>query len=366
MSRIKNNFRILAICKQPLKDVQGAVRAYNMYKHLKQLGCKITYLDGWTPTFDLDTKNIRNWIKVLLFKKFNRDNARIFVENVQPYIVVKILKKLNIPIILDVRDDLNLHTESMGIKISQKGYLERELAQIENFEIAQKILVTSEGYVEYYSKKYNGQFNKKFVVIMNASDPYRFKKTPLPQKPRIGILGGANIAEGFELLIESARIVKKQIPNLSVHIGYRYLPKTKIYVDFLQKNYNEKWVYFYENIGYTSNAPEFYSSLRVCVIPRKRTTINGISTPSKIFDCMASNRPLVVTDLKEQAKIVKEEKCGLVCDFTPEDMAEKILTLLKDRKMARTMGQNGRKAIEQKHNWYIRSKRIIDEIFIKY
>lgn len=361
---MKDNLRILTVCRQSLKNVQAAVRAYNMYKNLEKLGCKITYLDDWKPSFAINMQNIKNWSKIFLFKRFNKDYSRLFVENVQSYIMIKVLKKFNLPIVLDVRDDLNLHAESMGIKMSRKGYLARELAQIENFEIAQKILVTSQSYTEYYSEKYDKEFDNKFAVIMNASDPQRFRNAPLPQEPKIGILGGAAVGSGFDLLLDAARIVRKQIPNLSVHIGYKYLPQTKSYVDFLRENYKENWIHFYENIGYTSNARDFYSSLYLCVISTRKTKKNELSTPSKLFDCMASARPLVVTNCKEQAKIVKEENCGLVCSFTPEDMAKKIIKLLKNKELAQELGQNGRKAIEGRHNWHLRAKNIVEEIFL--
>lgn len=361
---MRTQHRILVLCRQSLKNVQSAVRAYNMYRSLAKLGCKITYLDGWKPAFKLSEKNLEKWLALLSFKRFNKTYSRVFVENVQAYFVSKILKKLNMPIVLDVRDDHNLHAQSMGITISEKIFLEQELAFIENFETAQRILLTSNSYADYYSKKYRGQFDEKFLVVMNASDPYRFRNEPLPEDPRIGILGGANWGAGFDLLCKAARIVKEAIPDLSVHVGYKYLPQTASYVNIIRQNYKEEWLNFYENIGYTTNAPEFYSSMYLCVIPRKKTVIHEMSVPSKIFDCMASARPLVVTNCKEQARIVEEENCGLVCDFTSEDMAKKIIKLIRNRKLAQDMGQRARKIIEAKHNWQHRAHKIVTDIFM--
>ena len=359
---MRNNFKILTICRQPLKNVQYAVRAYNIYKYLERMGCRVTYLDGWKPSFDLNLKNISNWIKLFFFRMKARKNSFVFVEDVQSAVFAKILKKMGFSLILDIRDDLNLHAEAMGTQVTYPCFLERELAQIEWFEAAYKILVTSQSYLDYYSQKYQGQFDQKLINIMNASDPELFRNKPLPREPRIGILGGANLNSGLDLLCEASRMVKKEVSELSVHIGYKYLPETKPYVESLRRDYNESWIHFYEDIDYGKNANEFYSSLYLCVIPLKKLKHYELTTPCRLFDSMASARPLVVTDCQEQARIVKEEDCGLVCDVTPEDMAEKILILLRNRSLAQKQGQSGRRAIEEQHSWEHRAQKIIKNI----
>ena len=78
---------------------------------------------------------------------------------------------------------------------------------------------------------------------------------------------------------------------------------------------------------------------------------------------MAAGRPLVVTNLDEQAKIVKKYNCGLVCEPNSKDMADKITILLKDKNLSTKMGENGRKAAVSEHNWQIRAKTIISKVF---
>lgn len=354
---------ILTICRQSLNHVKGAVRAYNMYRSLKRLGCNIIYLDGWKPSFQPNMKNIKNWSKILMFKCFDKKNTRIFIENVIDISVIRILEKLNIPLILDVRDDFILHAESMGINISKEAALQHEKNQLVCFEIAEKVFVTSQSMKEYYLEKYGKRLDDKVVVIMNAAVPEYFKASPLPSEPRIGILGGANQGQGFNLLLEAAKIVKRSIPKLTVHIGYSYMHGTKGYIDFLIKKYTDDWFYFYEDITYPHKAAQFYSTLYLCVISNKNTISNNLTTPSRLFDCMAAQRPVVVTACREQAKIVLEENCGLVSDFTEFALAEKIIYLLQSRHLASIMAQNGRRAAVDKHNWSIRSKTIIESVF---
>jgi len=357
------SMQILAVCRQPLKNVQHAVRAYNIYKQIGNLGVKVIYLDDWSPSFKIRRlRNVMNWLKIVFFKHISKNNSWLFVENVQSPLVAQVFRKIGMPVVLDIRDDLNLHASSMDVRISSLCSLEREYAQASWFDLAERIIVTSPSYAEYYSQKHQGHYDSKILVIMNASDPSRFLKRPLPEEFRLGILGGANAAEGFEILIEAVRIARKKFPRLSVQIGYKLLPETRPYMNSIKSRYREDWINYYNNINYLQNSPEFYSSLDICVIPRRKTLINELSTPSKLFDCMASARPLVVTNCKEQARIVMEEDCGLVCDAVPEDMAAQIVRLLQDPKLACRLGENGRRAVELRHNWRHRAEGILKAI----
>ena len=50
--------------------------------------------------------------------------------------------------------------------------------------------------------------------------------------------------------------------------------------------------------------------------------------------------------------VVQQEHCGVLVDSTdPEAVAQGILYLLEHPKEARRMGQNGRRAFEDKYNW---------------
>ena len=84
---------------------------------------------------------------------------------------------------------------------------------------------------------------------------------------------------------------------------------------------------------------------------------------SILFDSMAAARTLVVTNLKEQRTIVEGANCGLVSDFSPEDISKKIVTLLKNQKKLEKMGNNGRNAVEIKNSWDKRAKDILEKIF---
>jgi glycosyltransferase involved in cell wall biosynthesis len=290
----------------------------------------------------------------------SRKRKYIFIENVMYPLYLKFIKKLGLPIIIDVRDDYNLHAEAMGIETSKKLKLQRELTNIENFEIAEKIFVPSNSFRKYYLNKYKFLAEDKVISIPNASDIDHFNITPMPDNSVVGIVGGMNYGQGFELLLNAVQLCKDEIPELKVKCAYSYSSQTKEYRNYIQNKYNETWIEYREDVSYLSNATEFLSSLFVFVIPRIKNKYLELASPSKLFDAMASGRPVVVTNLKEQAKILRDEKCGLICDFTPKDMAEKILFLLRNPDKAKEMGKRGRIAAEERHNWDVRVKEILN------
>lgn len=91
---------------------------------------------------------------------------------------------------------------------------------------------------------------------------------------------------------------------------------------------------------------ESFASADVFVVSLKRG-LAGIIVPSKLYGILAAGRPYVaaVEEDCEVAAITREYQCGLVAEpENPEDLAEKILILYRDRDLARRMGENARKA----------------------
>jgi glycosyltransferase involved in cell wall biosynthesis len=72
---------------------------------------------------------------------------------------------------------------------------------------------------------------------------------------------------------------------------------------------------------------------------------------------MGMGKPVIVSDCEMQKKIVEESNCGLVFPVgNPKMLAEAILTLYNDKKYARKLGENGRKAVFDRYHWGYDSK----------
>ncbi len=88
---------------------------------------------------------------------------------------------------------------------------------------------------------------------------------------------------------------------------------------------------------------------------------NRYASPNKLFEAMMCGKPIIVNDSCSMADIVREEKCGLVVPYGDVDaIKHAILTLKQDPDLCKQLGDNGRRAYEQKYNWKIMEKRLID------
>jgi glycosyltransferase involved in cell wall biosynthesis len=57
---------------------------------------------------------------------------------------------------------------------------------------------------------------------------------------------------------------------------------------------------------------------------------------------------------------VEGSRCGyLVNPLNPEDIAEKVATLLSDEAKRREMGENGRRAHEEVYNWQVEEQKLL-------
>ena len=99
-----------------------------------------------------------------------------------------------------------------------------------------------------------------------------------------------------------------------------------------------------------SKIPELYQSTTVCVIPFPKKLHYSYTRPIKLFDYMASGRPVISLNLFETAAVIKQYKCGLVVkDYN--SIGEAIKQLYFHPELVKILGSNGRKAIEKEFNW---------------
>lgn len=83
--------------------------------------------------------------------------------------------------------------------------------------------------------------------------------------------------------------------------------------------------------------------------------------PTKVYEYMAMGIPVIVSDTPFSRKVISKYEFGICVN--PEDIKEianKISFLLKNPDIAKKMGENGRRAVEQRYNWDVEKKKLID------
>ena len=245
----------------------------------------------------------------------------------------------------DVQDDPRWQFRDLGIAPNSREDLD-EIGRRLDGAMADYRLV---GFAtKEFSDFYPVEESRK-VIAPNASDPGHFPVTELPGKPTVALVGGASPGRGADLLIEAAKLARRAVPDLRLRLAMNDLGGRGNLARLRDLAQGEEWITF-EEVDFRG-LPPFLAAATVCAIPHRRSDYLDLSLPIKLFDYMAAGRPIVATNCREMAAFVERERVGLVCEAHPEDMAAKLVELLRDRALAAELGRNGRRAAEERYNW---------------
>jgi glycosyltransferase involved in cell wall biosynthesis len=245
----------------------------------------------------------------------------------------------------DVQDDPRPQFRDLGITPNERENLD-EIGRRLDGAIADYRLVgfATKEFADLYPVE-----EPRKVIAPNASDPEHFSVTELPARPTIALVGGASPGRGADLLIEAAILARREVPDLRLRLALNDLGGRGNLAELQARYGGEGWIIF-EQVDFRM-LPAFLAEATVCAIPHRRSAYLDLSLPIKLFDYMAACRPVVATDCRELARFVERERVGLVCEARADDMAAKLVSLLRDRALAAELGRNGRRAVEERYSW---------------
>ena len=127
------------------------------------------------------------------------------------------------------------------------------------------------------------------------------------------------------------------------------------------------------NLGVSDNVRIYgrlpYARVRVLIagadvgmIPHYATNAWNSTIPNKLFDYMLAGLPVIVSDTRPTARIVRVEGCGEVfLDRNVEDLTRCLLAL-GDPAVRRDMGRRGHEAVHQRFHWGVDEQRLLDAV----
>lgn len=87
----------------------------------------------------------------------------------------------------------------------------------------------------------------------------------------------------------------------------------------------------------------------------------GTMGNTKIFEEMMAGLPVICTDFDLWREFVERYHCGICVDpENVDEIADAIRYLLDNPEEARRMGENGRRAVEEKFNWGTQEKKLLE------
>jgi glycosyltransferase involved in cell wall biosynthesis len=120
-------------------------------------------------------------------------------------------------------------------------------------------------------------------------------------------------------------------------------------------------VTFHGHVPY-DDALRLVAAADVGIVPHHATEHWRTTIPNKLFDYMAAELPVLVSDAPPTKRIVEATGCGLAFrDRDPLDLAACITQLL-DPATRQRMGAAGRRAALEQYNWEHDARRLVDQL----
>jgi glycosyltransferase involved in cell wall biosynthesis len=276
--------------------------------------------------------------------------------------VFKVNKKLNLPVVLDLHDNLPEimklypHVQKFPGKvlISAKKWKQKEEEFIHKADVIvtvsdefkQEVLkrtLIDESKIVVVPNTVRKQFYKNFITDKELLKSYKDYFVIL-------YLGDTGIRRGLLTAIEAITIIKKEIPHCKLTIvgSNTTDPVLKSKVRALNlENYVD-----FQGWQEVSLFPTYIMASSVCISPLYRNIQHDVAYANKLFQYMSFSKPLVVSDATAQKNLIQRTQTGLVHkEKDSNDLAMKIIDLFKDDKKRKRFGKNGKEFIENKFCW---------------
>lgn len=202
-------------------------------------------------------------------------------------------------------------------------------------------------------------FRGNYRIIPNGVDIRRFhdRLPPLAglaaNQPKILFVGRFEPRKGLKYLLQAMPRVKQAFPKATlVIVGSGFMEK---YYRRLAKKYMKDNVIFTGNVG-RDDLPRYYASCDVFCSPAIGAESFGII----LLEAMATGIPIVASDIPGYRTVLDDGQEGLFAQpYRADDLADKIVTLLRDPNLRIEMGRRGRLKA-QRYDWPIIARQVLD------
>jgi glycosyltransferase involved in cell wall biosynthesis len=198
--------------------------------------------------------------------------------------------------------------------------------------------------------------NKRTHLVYNGIDTSRFyrRKENEISKFRnkwnieeddflVGCVGQISSLKGQEYLVRAIPMVLKEIPNTKFLLcGQVRRERDEGKIESLTEKLGIKKNVI--SLGWQEDLPIVYSSLDILAFPTLKEAFGRVAV-----EAMACKVPVIATKIGGIPEIVEEGKTGfLIPPKNPIQIADAVKRLLKDSKMRKNMGAEGRKKVKEK------------------
>lgn len=217
------------------------------------------------------------------------------------------------------------------------------------YRAADKILVTSKSFSDYFSEKF-GIDNTEYLpqYAENVFNPELCRKTP---NGTVDLMFAGNVgaAQGIDTIIRAAALTK-DIPNLRWHIvgDGSELDNCKRLADEL----SVASVIFHGRKP-IEEMPRFYALADAMIVSLNGDSVLEKTLPGKVQSYMAAGKPILAAAIGEIEKVVKDAECGICC---PPNDGEALAKAAKEIAESGKLNEYGLNAYNYNKNNFSKEK----------
>jgi len=278
----------------------------------------------------------------------------VFVESPPLLIGIAVLAYRHLkraPYVFNVSDIWPQSAIELGALRNRFAVRLAEMLEQHLYRKAARVSVVTPGMVERLAQR--GVPREKLFLLANGVDTSVFQPAPpnlelarslgLDERKVFLYAGTHGMAQGLGTILDAAR----QTKNSEV---FYVLAGEGAEKDALVKRAESERI---TNVRFLPNQPkrvmpDLLNLAYATIIPLRRLDLFKSALPSKMFESMATARPIVASLWGEAADLVETAKAGVV--VAPEDpgaLSEAVEKLAADPALARDLGENGRQYVKE-------------------
>ena len=262
-------------------------------------------------------------------------------------------------------DHHDINPELYEAKFGRRDFFYKLMVWFERltFYTADVSIATNESYKKIGIER--GGMDPKRIFIVR-SGPKLDRLRILPPKPElkcgrtylVGYVGVMGAQEGIDLLLQAAQHIILSLGRKDVHFG---LVGGGTSLEQMREMARNMGIGDY--VTFTGRVPdqallEMLNTADVCVNPDVANEMNDKSTMNKIMEYMALAKPIVQFDLTE-GRVSAQQASLYAKRNDPQDMAQKIVSLLDDPVARQWMGEFGRNRVMHELEWEYEAPKLL-------
>lgn len=339
------------------KSPGGGIKTYlvNLVEELKRRNVKVNVLfkegddpenhqiNGWKFFFSIKaffvlgkmkpqvihSHGIWSLLPGYLYKKCYKTRL-IYTFHTQPVKKMSTFVKIFVQILLNGCDCVTFVSEGLKKKIEEIEELKFENTAITYAGV--KSRVVSEREIKEFYKRYGIKDNSIVLLALGL--------TALPYK-----------AEGAKLLIKAVKKLCDKYPNIILILTRQGTYSTEL-KDFAKNEGVADYVIF------TGDVDNPYVPLAICDVYTHITLGEGL--PLAVLEAMSMGKPIIATSIGGIPEAINDGNNGKLIKPDVDEIIENIECLLENETLAKGLGRNAKKRVEENFSWEKVAEKFIE------